>query len=112
MKFKDRIKSYKFWVALSASIVILLQALGEAFNFSVSESIINGITLGFCGVLVVLGVIEKPVYEDQNDITEDIKKDINEIKEDINEINKKENTKKTSTVKKIIKESDTANEIK
>lgn len=66
MKFKDRIKSYKFWVALSASIVILLQALGEAFNFSISESIINGITVGFCGVLVVLGVIEKPNDESKN----------------------------------------------
>ncbi|MDD4816058.1 MAG: hypothetical protein PHQ62_02865 [Clostridia bacterium] len=61
MKLKDRIKSYKFWVALSASLVILLKTLGSALNFEVSEEIINGLIMGFCGVLVVLGVVEKPV---------------------------------------------------
>ena len=60
MKLKDRIKSYKFWVALSASLVILLKTLGDALNFEVSEEVVNGIIMGFCGVLVVLGVVEKP----------------------------------------------------
>lgn len=60
MKLKDRIKSYKFWIALSASLVILLKTLGDALNFEVSEDIVNGIVMGFCGVLVVFGVVEKP----------------------------------------------------
>lgn len=60
MKLKDRIKSYKFWVALSASLVILLKTLGDALNFEVPEEVVNGIIMGFCGVLVVLGVVEKP----------------------------------------------------
>lgn len=67
MKFKDRIKSYKFWVGLSASIVILLQALGDAFGFTVSEEIIQGITMGFCGVLVVFGIVEQPQAEKELD---------------------------------------------
>lgn len=81
MKFKDRIKSYKFWVALSASLVILLQALGDAFGFTIPENIINGITMGFCGVLVVLGVVEQPKLE----------KELEELYSEGTEENKKAN---------------------
>ena len=70
MKLKDRIKSYKFWIALSASLVILLKTLGDALNFEVSEDIVNGIVMGFCGVLVVFGVVEKPTTSQETEETE------------------------------------------
>jgi len=67
MKFQDRVKSYKFWVALSASLIILLRTLGEAFGFTISEKIVDGIIMGFCSVLVVLGIVEYPVDKNKDD---------------------------------------------
>ena len=60
MKLRERIKSYKFWVALSASLIILLQTLGKAFGFEIDAEIINAITMAFCSVLMVFGIVEKP----------------------------------------------------
>lgn len=57
---KQRIKSYKFWVALSASVILLLKTLGQAFNFEIDGEIVNAIIMAFCGVLVVLDIVEKP----------------------------------------------------
>ncbi|MDD3397154.1 MAG: phage holin [Clostridia bacterium] len=90
MKFKDRIKSYKFWVGLSASLVILLQALGDAFGFTIQNEIINGITMGFCGVLVVLGIVEQPKIETE----------LEEMLEDKTEIKSTDETEKTKTTDK------------
>lgn len=94
MKFKDRIKSYKFWVALSASLVILLQALGEAFNFTIPEEIINGITTGFCGVLVVLGIIEQPKIESEIEkLVEDKSSENTTVENNVESESKRANTK-------------------
>ena len=60
MNLKKRIKTYKFWVALSSAVVILAKSLGEAFGFEVSQEIIDNIIMGFCGVLVVIGIVDKP----------------------------------------------------
>lgn len=94
MKFKDRIKSYKFWVGLSASIVILLQALGDAFGFTVSEEIIQGITMGFCGVLVVFGVVEQPKVEKElNELFNAEEIEIEEIQKNKSKQNQKDKPK-------------------
>lgn len=74
---KQRIKSYKFWVALSASIILFLKTLGQALNFEIDEEIINGIIMAFCGVLVVFGVVEKPAEnteEENKNKDDEIKK--------------------------------------
>ena len=57
---KQRLKSYKFWVALSGAVVIFVKALGQAFGFEISADVIDGIIMGFCGVLVAMGLVEKP----------------------------------------------------
>lgn len=57
---KDRIKSYKFWVSLSGAVVVLVRTLGDAFGFLVDETVVNNIIMGFCGVLVAIGLVEKP----------------------------------------------------
>lgn len=69
MKLKERIKTYKFWVALSAALIIFANAMGKAFNFEISSEIIDGIVMGFCGILVVCGFVEKPKEQEKN--TED-----------------------------------------
>ena len=70
MKLQERIKSYKFWVGLSASLVFVLQWIGKAFGFEISAEIVNGITMGFCSVLMVLGFVEKPNKKQNNDSSE------------------------------------------
>lgn len=62
---KKRFKSYKFWVALSGAVVIFAKSLGEAFGFNLSEQVIDSVIMGFCGVLVVLGIVEKPQTPNQ-----------------------------------------------
>lgn len=57
---KERLKSYKFWVSFSGAVVVLLKTLGQAFGFEVNESVIDGIIMGVCGVLVAMGLVEKP----------------------------------------------------
>ena len=57
---KQRLKSYKFWVALSGAVVIFVKALGDAFGFEISAEVIDGVIMGFCGVLVAMGLVEKP----------------------------------------------------
>jgi len=95
MKLKDRIKSYKFWVALSASLVILLKTLGDALNFEVPEEVVNGIIMGFCGVLVVLGVVEKPTIT-QTTTEETEKNKSAETETDSSEIEKNNSQDKTN----------------
>ena len=70
MKLQERIKSYKFWVGLSASLVFVLQWIGKAFGFEISAEIVNGITMGFCSVLMVFGFVEKPNKKQNNDSNE------------------------------------------
>ena len=70
MKLQERIKSYKFWVGLSASLVFVLQWIGKAFGFEISAEIVNGITMGFCSVLMVFGFVEKPNKNQNNDSSE------------------------------------------
>jgi len=98
MKFKDRIKSYKFWVGLSATLVILLQALGDAFGFTIQNEIINGITMGFCGVLVVLGIVEQPKIETELEEMLDDKADETKSTDEAEE---SKTTDKTEEAKKI-----------
>ena len=57
---KERLKSYKFWVSFSGAVVVLVKTLGQAFNFEVNENVVDGIIMGVCGVLVAMGLVEKP----------------------------------------------------
>lgn len=67
MNLKSRIKSYKFWVALSSAVVIFVNTLGKVFNFEIPPEVIEGVIMAFCGVLVVFGVVEKPKQSDKTD---------------------------------------------
>ena len=57
---KDKFKSYSFWTALSGAVVVLLQALGKCFGFSIESDIITGIIMAIAGILVVFGVVSMP----------------------------------------------------
>ena len=56
-KFFKRFSKYSFWVSLSGAIVILLNAFGKAFGFSIDNKVVEDCIMAIAGVLVVLGVV-------------------------------------------------------
>ncbi|MBE7074038.1 MAG: hypothetical protein E7379_03000 [Clostridiales bacterium] len=62
-------KSYGFWTAFAGAVVLLVNALGELFGFSIESKLIENVILAFAGVLVVLGVVsmngEKKAEQDE-----------------------------------------------
>ena len=56
-------KSYGFWTALSGALVMLINAIGKCFGFSVEEQIVSDIVMAIAGVLVVFGVVAMPKGE-------------------------------------------------
>ena len=57
---KNKIKSYGFWTALAGAVVVLVNALGQMFGFSVDNEIITNVIMAIAGLLVVLGVVTIP----------------------------------------------------
>lgn len=56
-KFFKKFSSYAFWVSLSAAVVILINALGRAFGFSIENKVVEDCIMALAGVLVVLGIV-------------------------------------------------------
>ena len=74
---KEKIKSYGFWTALAGAMVVLVDALGDLFGFSISDEIVSGVVMAIAGVLVVLGVVTMPKSkkEDEKTTKEETEKD-------------------------------------
>lgn len=68
---KDKIKSYSFWTALSGAVVVLLQAVGDCFGFSIQSELVSGIIMAIAGVLVVFGVVSMPKSSSENKTDKD-----------------------------------------
>ena len=79
---KSKFKSYSFWMSLTASIILVLNTLGETFGFTINETAINAIVNSVCGVLVVLGVITMPKNKDEVKREEVISEDESEVTEE------------------------------
>lgn len=52
-----KFKSYSFWVALASAVVVLLNALGRAFGFSIQNKVVEDVILSLASLLVVLGIV-------------------------------------------------------
>ena len=92
MKFKDRIKSYGFWTALSGAVVILVQSITKCFGVEVQEELISDIIMSVCGVLVVFGIVTMPNKKETEENTEETEinqENSEEDKENIVEIEDK-----------------------
>lgn len=61
---KNKFKSYGFWTALAGAVVVLLNALGSAFGFSINDEVVTSIIMAIAGVLVVFGVVSMPKGEE------------------------------------------------
>lgn len=85
---KEKIKTVSFWSGLAAGLVILLQSLGQVFGFTVSEKHITDIIMAICGILVVLGIVNKPEKKQENNKSENVQENTvksNNKQENINE---------------------------
>lgn len=83
---KEKIKSYSFWTALSGAVVVLLQAIGKCFGFSINSDLVSGLIMAVAGILVVLGIVSMPNKDDesQNANDEDKKEQSDESVNDNN----------------------------
>lgn len=68
---KKMIKSYKFWTALAGALGLLAVSIAKIFGFTISSAVIEDAIMAFCGVLVVLGIVQKPKNSTNNN-TENI----------------------------------------
>lgn len=64
---KNKFKSYSFWTALAAAVVVLVEAFGRLFGFIPDGKLVADIIIAVAGVLVVLGVVTAPTGTDKKD---------------------------------------------
>ena len=63
---KKKLKSYSFWMSVSAGVVLVLNNIGKVFGFVVESEAVTQIIDSVCGVLILFGVITIPKDEKQN----------------------------------------------
>jgi len=85
--FFKKIKSYGFWVSLSAALIILLDAFGNVFGFKIENKIVEDCVMSIAGILVVFGIVSMNDSKSDIDETED-KADEKQNSDDENDMNK------------------------
>lgn len=86
-------RSYGFWTALAGAVVVLLNAIGKCFGFTIEEQIVTDIIMAVAGILVVFGVVSMP-KKDEDKKTSSTEED-DEVK-DVADENDSENESKTN----------------
>jgi len=66
-KLFKKMKSYSFWLSFSGALIILLNALGKAFGFSIESKVVEECIMAFAGVLVVLGIVTMDIKDKSKD---------------------------------------------
>ena len=72
--FKNRLKTYSFWVSLASAILLLVQSVGKPLGLVLNEEIYLSIVNSVLGVFVVLGIISHPaqtLIENKNENEDD-----------------------------------------
>ena len=82
-KLLKRLKDYNFWVSFSAGLVILLNAFGNAFGFSIKNQIVEDCVMAVAGMLVVFGIVN--MKNDDGDDDNGESDESSESQEDIQE---------------------------
>lgn len=67
---KNKFKSYSFWTALAAAVVVLVEAIGRIFGFIPDGKLVSDIIMAIAGVLVVLGVVSAPISKETTEESE------------------------------------------
>lgn len=87
-KIKKKLKSYSFWTALSASVVVLCTQLGKILGIAIPTKEVEGLIMAVCGVLVALGIVCMPMEEKNKEQTSENTETNNQ--EAVEEENKKD----------------------
>ncbi len=74
---KKNLKSYKFWVSISASIVILVEILSKIFGFLIDRVVMISLLSAICMILIMLGVISDKDNTSSEEIADDIEDTLN-----------------------------------
>ena len=56
----SKFKSFKFWLAFSSALLILIQSVLKPFGLQLNEDIYTSIINALLGVFVVLGIVSPP----------------------------------------------------
>lgn len=57
MNLKNKLKSYSFWVSLTAGIILVINCFLEQFGMKIDDVFVNSLVNSICGVLVILGLL-------------------------------------------------------
>ena len=68
---KEKLKNYSFWVGLTASIMLVVKFVTENFGFKIDENLVNNIINSILGILTILGVINSPTKNEEENLNED-----------------------------------------
>ncbi len=82
MNLKNKLKSYNFWISVSAGVVLIFQLICEVFNLNISSDIMLSILSGLCGLLVIAGVVSPGENKSSSDIKEDIENKLNKLEDE------------------------------
>lgn len=63
---KNLFKKYSFWTALAGTVGLLFVSLNKIFGWTISISAIEELIMAICGILVVLGIVNKPTSKTKN----------------------------------------------
>ena len=94
---KEKFKSYSFWMSVTASVILVLNNLGDVFGFAVESETVTKIVDSICGVLILFGIITIPKSKTETD-DENILEDQNtENKDDIKVENTEDEVNKSDS---------------
>lgn len=57
---KNKLKSYSFWMSVTAGVILVLNNIGKVCGFSVESDAVTAIVDSICGVLILFGVLTMP----------------------------------------------------
>lgn len=80
--FFKKMKDYNFWVSLSAALIILLNAFGNAFGFSIKNQIVEDCVMSIAGMLVVFGIVNMKNGGDNSEDNQEENQDENQNSEE------------------------------
>lgn len=69
MTFKEKLKSYNFWISLVSALILILNILGDKFNFTVDPNLVIDLSTALCSIFVILGIISIPKQKTNTNYT-------------------------------------------
>ena len=104
---KEKFKSYSFWMSVTASIILVLNNLGNVLGFSVQSETVTKIVDSICGVLILFGIITMPKSKEETDNEKTLQQNEKETKDESQD---KSTEKPEAVLTKVAKNTKETNE--